>query len=199
MRKKADISFSGYYDEKTLRKDISNASLSLMIPGLVLAAVFTLKAIVSVGFWEKFSIAIALLGLLAVLLGVVIPRRMIPVTKKLSGFFNRVGVVLIKVLLIPVYCITFLTSFWYAKIKRRDYRFASWEDRRPVQTSFFATESESLVSRKRGFTVIGSILSGISAHKMYILLPLIFVLLVVGLLFFFVSSSTVFSFIYTFV
>lgn len=199
MKRKDNVPFSRDYDERSLRKEISNASLSLMIPGLIVSVVFALRAIVSMGFSEKFSIAMAVLGLLAVLLGVAVPRRMIPVTKKLSGFFNRVGVVLIKVLLIPVYCITFLTSFWYAKIKRRDYRFASWEDRRPVQTTFFEQESESLVSRKRGFMVIGSILSGISAHKMYILLPLILVLLVVGLLFFFVSSSTVFSFIYTFV
>jgi|GEM_PF-3404197 len=193
------MSFSQYYDEKKLKREISNASISLIVPGIVLATVSLMRYFVSEGFSEAISVFAVVFGLVLVVLGTFFPRYMLPVTKKLYRLFNKLGVVILKALLIPVYIVTYITTFWYAKRKNREYLFVKWDGEPSAGETYFKKEDGAKLNEGKSFRVIGSIFSGISVHKMYILLPLIIVLLLIGLLFFFISSSAVFSFIYTFV
>ena len=198
-RKETAASFSLAYDAKKQRKDISDTSFALILPGAALALIFGLRAIVSEGFAEIFSIAAAVCGLVLIALGTFLPQLLRPVTKKVFSFFNRIGLVILKALLLPVYFITFLFTFPFAKNKKAGYSFARWDGAAPGNATFFSKPEDGVLNQRKGLRVIGSIFSGIAAHKMYFLIPLIVVLLLIGLLFFFLSSSAVFSFIYTFV
>ena len=199
MKQEHYTSFSEYYNEKRQKKDISNASVSFIVPGFVLASVFLIRALSSRGAAEALSIAAAVFGLVLVVLGVIVPKRMIPAQKKAADVFNRIGTFLLRVLLVPVYFVTFITTFWYAKIRKKEYGFAQWESAPEIRGTYFVKGETAALDQRKSFRVIGSIFSGLAARKFYLLLPLIVVLLLIGLLFFFVSSSTVFSFIYTFV
>ena len=199
MRKDNKTLFSQYYSWNKRRKEIRDTSLSLIIGGFVVTALSLLKMIVNEGIVAAISMAAAIVGVALIVAGTVFPQQMVPVTKQFSAVFNRIGVIVIKALLIPIYIFTFITTFWYVGIKKKAYRFERWEHEPPVQKTFFEKSNALQVRSKKAYAVIGSIFSEIAAHKMYILVPLIIVLLVVGLLFFFVSSSSVFSFIYTFI
>ena len=153
----------------------------------------------SEGFAEIFSIAAAVCGLVLIALGTFLPQLLRPVTKKVFSFCNKIGLVILKALLLPVYFITFLFTFPFAKNKKAGYSFARWDGAAPGNATFFSKPEDGVLNQRKGLRVIGSIFSGIAAHKMYFLIPLIVVLLLIGLLFFFLSSSAVFSFIYTFV
>ena len=197
--KKETAPFSLAYDAKKLTKDISDASLGLIVPGLALAALFGVRAIASEGIGEGLCIAAAVFGLVCVALGTFVPRLLVPVMKKVFAFFNRVGLILLRALLLPVYFLTYLFTFPFAKNKKDAYHFAAWEGAAQPQTTYFTDTVDGSLNQRKSLRVLGSIFSGIAAHKMYVLIPLIVILLLIGLLFFFLSSSTVFSFIYTFV
>ena len=199
MKNIEETSFSRYYDAKNLKKEISNASIGLIIPGTALALIALMKSFVCEGFAWIVCIAAAVCGLALIILGTFFPQRMLPVTKKLSAFLNKIGVFILRALLVPIYLLTYITTFWYAKKKNREYAFIKWEEAPPVQPSFFEKEVAATIDERKAFGVVGSIFADLSAHKAYILLPMVLVLLLIGLLFFFISSSTVFSFIYTFV
>ena len=199
MKKKNDILFSEYYDAVHLKKRISESSLTLIIPGFIIAVLAAVKAIAYTGFPEIISIAAAVCGVIMILLGTVAPRRMIPVTEKLSGALNKLGAGIIRIILIPVYIILFITSFPFVKAGRRNHHFSRWQGSPPSGETFFEKEQAGFDDSKSRFKIIGSIVSGLSAHAAAFLLPVVFILLLLGLLFFFISSSTVFSFIYTFI
>lgn len=200
MRKDKKTLFSQYYHQKKQKREMINASLSLIIGGFFITAFFLIKMIVSVGVTEKVSIAAMLFGVVLIVLGTAIPHKIVPVVQGISLLFNKIGSVVIKVLLIPIYIFTFLTTFWFLRSKKKAYRFETWESSPPlIPNTYFEKGITQQVHSQKTYAVIGSIFSEISAHKMYILLPLVVILLVLGLIFFFVSSSTVFSFIYTFI
>jgi hypothetical protein len=199
MKIKTDELFSDYYDSVKLKKRISDCSLTLIIPGFIIAAGAAVKAIAATGIAEKIFIAAVICAVIMILLGTIAPRRMIPVTEKMSAVLNKVGAGIIRIILIPVYILLFITSFLFVKSGRRSHRFSRWQTDPPTAETFFEKEHEDLINSKSGFGVIGSIVSAVSSHRMYFLLPVIFILILLGLLFFFVSSSTVFSFIYTFI
>ena len=199
MKQERFTSFSQYYEEKKQKKEISDASFAFIVPGVVLAAVFLIRAHASRGAVEALSIAAAVCGLALVVLGVFFPKQMVPASKKVSAFFNKIGTFLLRVLLVPVYFVMFITTFWYAKIKKKEYGFAQWDAAPEPRSTYFVSDETIALDQRKTFRVIGSIFAGLAARKLWLLLPLILLLLLIGLLFFFVSSSTVFSFIYTFV
>ncbi|MBQ7638225.1 MAG: hypothetical protein IJS90_04930 [Clostridia bacterium] len=199
MKQKNRTSFSQYYDEKSLKKEISDASIALIVMGFILIFAAFLRWLVSVGFAQILSAAAIALGFALIVIGAFFTKNVLPVTRKVFAIFNKIGAFVIRGLLAPVYALTYITTFWYAGIKRRDYQFFEWDGSPPAESTFFEKENAAILNKKRAFGVIGSIFSGISSHKIYILFPLVIILLLIGLVFFFISSSTVFSFIYTFV
>lgn len=200
MRKDKKTLFSQYYYKKKQKREILNASVSLIIGGFFITGFFLIKMIVSVGVTETISFAAMLFGVVLIVLGTVIPHKTVPAVQGISRLFNRIGSVVIKALLIPIYVLTFLTTFWFLRSKKKAYRFETWENSPPmIPDTYFEKGITQQVHSQKTYAVLGSIFSEISAHKMYILLPLVVILLVLGLIFFFVSSSSVFSFIYTFI
>ncbi len=199
MKKNRQMLFSKIYDEKKRKKEISNASFSLIIPGTILSVLFFTKAIVSTGFVETINMIVFILGIILIITGAAIPNRLVPFTSVFSRFFNAVGVVILKAILVPVYLLTSFLTFWYATIIRRKFRFEKWKISKQTVATYFVKEKQALTGSKSRYSVIGSIFAELASRKLFILLPLLILLLVLGLLFFFISSSSVFSFIYSFI
>lgn len=199
MRNIKAATFSAEHAQRKRRKELSDASAAAIVFGTALTLVSLVRSFVSVGVLETAGIGAAICGVAAVLLGTFFPQLLLPVFQKLRSAFNRLGVWILRMILIPVYLLTCACTFLFLRRRKDDYSFESWRDLPPKKNSFFEKPGQTSLNEGKRFLVIGRVFAGISAHKAYFLVPLILLLLLIGLLFFFVSSSTVFSFIYTFV
>ena len=198
MNKKLKDSFSKTYDLNKNRKDISNASLAFIIPGFVLFLVFTLKGLVSVNLEMYIYYTLSGVSFILILLGTLFPKHLIPITTFLSNITNKIAVYIIKLALVLVYLLMFVFTFVFSNVYARNYQFIKWENDAPMQSTYFVKEKSIAPNNKKYFFVLSNIISGLLTYKLFFLIPFVFILLLIGLVFFFVTSSTVFSFIYTF-
>lgn len=200
MKKSDNMTFGQWREYENSRKQINEASWFGLITGLVLTLFFGYKS-----FWYDNTIIIIVFRSLAVLsiylfvLGGFFPHMLFSVTEKVKKIANYIGKFILKIILVPIYAILFIVSLFFKKKTSKRYEFYSWDSTDDAPEPKYS-DYESVEIKPHRSSMLGTlnrIIYVFAKNKLYFLLPLVLFLLVLGLIFFFLSSSSVFGFVYT--
>ena len=199
MRKNENLTFGQWRRNENRKKEVNEASWFGLISGLIIMAVCGLQAICSDGFLKLLFAILATIGLILFLLGGFNAPMLIPLAKSFRKAANFIGTWILRIILLPIYLILFIFSVFGKKSTSEKYEFYSWDDSGNVpDTSFLPYEHiQSKSHRSALLGTLNSIFFVFAKNKQYILIPLVILLLILGLVFFFLSSSSVFAFVYT--
>ena len=196
--KKKEISFSEYKRQRDEKKRINEASWAGLLSGLVLLTVFGYKALCEVGFRCALFTAVAAVGAALFLMGGFFPwglRKPFALIKKAFAFVGRT---VMRIILVPVYLLFSLLFLCIRPVIAKKHRFFRGKQFQTCEPAYAEYETAAYRSgRFASLSAVNNVLLFLSDNGMTILLPVVFLLLLLGLLFFFLSSHTVFSFIYT--
>lgn len=190
--------FSQWYAENTEKNKINESSWFGIIGGLVLTLVGVYQALCTDATANLLFKALAFIGLAVVIIAVIFPKILYKPMLILKSLFSFFGGFILKIVLLPVYIFMMLINLFIRKGYKKKFRFVKWDDAQPAK-SFFA-DCENTSDGKGNYTtsrVIGIVMSFFAGNQLYIVIPVIVVLLILGSIAFFASSHAVFSFVYT--
>lgn len=199
MRKNENLTFGQWRRNENRKKEVNEASWFGLLAGLILTAVFGLRAICSTGLLKTIFMIPTVIGFVLFLLGGFNAPMLIPLSKSFRKAASFVGTFLLRVILLPIYLILFVFSLFGKKRIAKKYEFYSWNSSDSAPEASFLPY-EHILSKPHRSALLGtlnSIFFVFAKNKQYILIPLVIILLMLGLVFFFLSSSSVFGFVYT--
>ncbi|MBO5410304.1 MAG: hypothetical protein J6A60_03485 [Clostridia bacterium] len=191
---KKEKTFSEEYDRRSRARLINDCSWFGIVWGIVLLLAAAYHAICTEGVVNIICKAIAVLGILLLVAGVAAPLILQKVTHAIRAVFSAFGGVVLKIFLLPVYFVmTVINAFTRKKFSAK-FGFGDFEKSKLADTAYCDFNADGRKTSKH--TVI-DVLGLFVSNGMYFLVPVILVLLFVGAVMFFASSSSVFSFVYT--
>lgn len=192
-------SFSEYYDNRKLKKEIGKTGLFLCLLCAVLAAVFFVRGLAAVGAQEILSYCFAAFFAGILVIYVCFPVALFRFVWKLRPVTDTVGKYILRLILIPVYLLLCLVSLPFAGRHRKNYQFASWEKEAPAADSYYTDDTQNVFGESASgtFRFLTSLLEATAKNGQYFLFPILILLLLLGLFFYFISSSSILGFIYT--
>ena len=174
--------------------------------GIVLIIIAGLKYLTTTHIIvEYISIFLFAFGLIILLLGIVFPYALYYPSKWMKKIINKIFLAVLLIILTMIYLLVLLPV---ALIKRKkwasDYGFFSWnDDTNNIKWKGFLPRvntmenSQKTEKRTNRIGMIVKIVNYFIERKNFILIPLLCLLLLTGLLFFFVTSSVITPMIYT--
>ncbi len=201
MKKNTDIkkvTFSEYKSFADRKKEISECNIFGMVAGTVIIISSLMKIICSMGAEEKIGYCILFFGVAVFLLAVIYPLVYSFPLKLLKKVTNRIGKPIVMIFIFPVYVLLFLVSLFTKKRIKLGYGFEKWSEKTDTAVFFSDYNYSDFVGKKHPFfAVLYNLFMFFSHNKILFLLPIIIILMCIGFVFFFLSTSTVFSFVYT--
>lgn len=196
--KKSTLSFREQYEISCEKRSINEASWFGIILGFWLAAAGLYNALCLEGILCVISYALAFAGMILFVLGSFLPAFLIKPIKHIKKIFGVVGNYIFRVLLIPIYLvISVLNLFTRNKFSKR-FSFVQWKENNDISSEF---SDYTQVKRHRHnnilFGIISDVLEALINIRMFVLIPIITILMILGMILFFASSNAVFSFVYT--
>ena len=196
--KKKKGAFSEYRRQKDEKKKINEASWTGLIAGLALIFVCGYRSLCEVGFKCVVFTAAAAVGAVLFILGGLFPWGLIRPLAIVKRCLSGIGKIILRVVLVPFYLLFAVTFAVIRPVVGEKYEFASGK-------KFFAAEpgyreyrpSAYKTGRFSSVAAVNNVLLFLTENDMAILLPIVLLLLVLGIFFFFISTHSVFSFIYT--
>lgn len=191
--------FSAFCDYNKLRREISVSGLFLCLLCTVLAAVFFVRGLASVGAQETLSYCFAAFFLGVLLVYVLFPASLFRFLWKLRPATNAVGKYVLRAILVPVYGLFCLFSLPFAAKQRKKYRFAAWDKAEDPAGSYFEADTQNVFRRGSAgsFRFLTGLLGAMAEKQQFFLFPVLLILLLLGLFFYFISSSSILGFVYT--
>mgnify|MGYP006383899019 CR=1 FL=1 len=198
QKNKADKTFTEEYEQRSTLKAINEYSWFGIIWGLALGLLGAYQAICTAGIISIIFKAVSVVGVVLLAVGVMAPLWLRKPAEIIKKAFSAVGNIILKVVLLPVYMVMAVVNLLNNKKYSSKCGFKNWEERDSAQTAYsdFNNSGES----KYKHTVTGTFVKVIGFfvnNKMYVVVPIVIILLFVGFVMFFASSSAVFSFVYT--
>jgi len=139
-----------------------------------------------------------LLGGILFLLAVICPVVYNIPLRYVQKIVNRVGKIIIIVLIFPVFLFISLMSLLTKKKILPRYSFEQWQETYNKTLSFEEFRYSDFMNKKSPLvTVIYNLFVFFASNSFLFLLPAVIILLCLGFVFFFLSTSSVFSFVYT--
>ncbi len=199
MKNKKEVkTFKALYEQKAQIKRINESSWFGIIIGALLFASGTYQSLCTVGILCVLFNIIALLGIVLILMGGFFPLALEKIVKANKTVFAFIGDLLLKSLLLPVYGAMIIINFFTHEKYLEKFGFCQYEEKCKRESSFVDYDEHNY--KKHRYATIDSITNVLlffSNNKMYIMIPIVIVLLVLGIMVFFASSNAVFSFVYT--
>ena len=191
-------SFTEYQKQRDEKKKINEASWTGLIVGLVLIVVCGYRSLCEVGFRCGAFTAAAAVGAVLFVLGGFFPWGLIRPLAVVKRGLSGVGKIVMRVVLVPFYLLYAVTFLVIRPAVGKKYEFAAGKH-------FFAAEPGYREHRPAAYrtgrfasvSAINNVLLFLTNNGMTILLPVILLMLVLGVVFFFISTHSVFSFVYT--
>jgi len=173
-----------------------------LMGGIILIAFGALNWLSATGLWEIACVCLAALGLLLVMLAVVVPAFLKYPYKAFRFFGNTAGKVVFAVVLAVLYFVFILPVGLILRRKREAQGYFTWKNTPPKPQSLFVavTQTDGSATKKRKASYLGityQLFSVFAGNRKYILIPVVIILVIVGLVLFFVSSNVMTAFIYT--
>ena len=195
----AFTSFSEYRAYQKQKKEVGRTGLFLCLFCAVLALVFYVRGLAFVGAKEFLSYCLAAFFAGIIVFYVCFPVALFSALHRLRPFTDRIGKVLLRALLVPVYLLLCLVALPFRGRQRKKYRFAAWDTEAPPEASFFTGDTQNVFGggSPGAFRFLTALLERIAKNGQYFLFPVLVLLLLLGLFFYFISSSSILGFIYT--
>lgn len=180
------------------KKETNACSITGLIAGALLCLVSGYNALCAFQTAKIIYTVIAAAGVLLFLCAAFAPSLLAVPVKYLGKFGNRIGMFIIRIILLPAYILIILFSLLFGKKARKRYEFRLWnnENDMPVP-SFVETEQKSEQKKNTLFGTLNRLSVIFSGNGMTYLVPVVIFLIIIGLVFFFLSANSVFVFIYT--
>ena len=196
--KQMKISFKDWYETKNNRKEINDCSWFGIVSGLCISIFCAYQSLCSIGITCSVFKVFAAIGLVLVLFGVFLPLKLkntVIFIKKISSF---VGHIILKTLILPLYFVLTLINIFKNKSYVKKFRFIQWNNESMITASYHCYKN-TVKNKKKNviFDILNSVFSVFIKNGMYILIPVVMILMILGLIMFFASSNAVFSFVYT--
>jgi len=192
------------YIERKKQRDTmeeqKNESIFGLMGGLILMAAGALNWLSATGPWEVVCICIFAIGFIFFLLGIVVPAFLKYPYRAFRFWGNAAGKALFAAVLAVLYCLLVFPIGLFMRRKREEQGYHSWNKEPPKPRSMFADikQTQPLKKTKASyFGILYSLLSVFIINRKFILIPATIILVIVGLVLFFVSSNVVTAFIYT--
>lgn len=191
--------------QKEFEKDKITKDMGLfgIVGGVVLFGVGGLNYLNNTGIVGTIWFVVASIGFALIALGLIVPDILVRPYNVLLGITSVIGNTIFRVLLLFVYYILIVPFGMITKKKREQYGYLSWdndENLTLINTSFDEwDESEAQNKRKSNgmLTVFINVIGMMIERKQIFMIPAIIVLVILGLLLFFASSTVLAPFIYT--
>ncbi len=174
--------------------------------GIVLIIVAGLKYLTTTHLIvEYISIFLMVFGLTILLLGIIYPYALYYPSKLLKKFINKIFLAILLIILTIIYILVLLPVALLKKKKwASEYGFYLWKNNtNNINWKGFSPRINTIENisknekRANRISIIIKIVSYFIERKNFILIPLLCLLLLTGLLFFFVTSSVITPMIYT--
>lgn len=178
---------------------IKDSSLFGLVAGTVFMLAGFLRWIVSYNGISYFWAALGIIGLFIFIAGVLIPQCIIWFYDGIRFIGNKIGHVIFSILLFVVYVLLIIPIGLLIKKKENHYFYAMWEgEYKGEKKSCFIPWKETMKTEAKGVggNALG-LLQYLFLNGRAVFLPVVFVLLFLGFILFFVSSSVFAPFIYT--
>ncbi|MBQ7654805.1 MAG: hypothetical protein IJS17_07010 [Clostridia bacterium] len=199
MQNNEKTTFGQWRKNEDERKKINEASWFGLIVGLAITVIFGLRAIISSGIVQLLFVFFTAIGMYLFVMGGFFPTSIMSVTEKFKKITNIIGKYVLRILLIPVYLIMLIISVFFKKSTSKKYEFYKWDSEEDSPKPQFIEYEETQI-KQHSSAILGTlnrIFFVFAKNKLLFLVPLVVILLVLGLVFFFLSSSSVFGFVYT--
>lgn len=198
-RKSQELTFGRWRARQTLKKEVNDCSWFALLLGSALFFSMAVRSRYTSGAGSVLCIAAASAGLLLFLTGGFCPLVLKRPVRLLTKALNGIGKIVLRVLLAPLYGLLVLFSLLSRLSGKRNYGFFHWEDADPVlpDSAFREYHEERENGRPGAFLgSLNSVFYALAKYKLLFLLPVVLLLLILGLIFFFLSAHSVFSFVY---
>ena len=199
MRNRKTKSFrEAYYNKKEI-SIVNEASFFGIIFGIAVFAFSGYNSLCTVGLVNILFKTMSVCAIVLVIVTVAFPMLISKPVAVLKKLFQRIGKIILIVLLSPVYILICLANLLMNKPYSEKFQFARWDNEAKFVPAGFS-DYEEVEYKEHKFITLGildEVFSFFSKKKMFILIPIATLLFILGIIMFFASSNAVFSFIYT--
>lgn len=183
-------------------EELKNETIFGLMGGIILMAVGVLNWLSAAKPWDVIFICVFFLGLAFLLLGVAAPSLLKYPYKAFRLWGNAVGKAVFAVLLAVLYFPLIFPVGLFLRRKRETQGYFAWKQAQPEPRSAFsdiARADGAAASPRRAsyWGILYQLFSGLITNRKFILIPAVVILVIVGLILFFVSSNVMTAFIYT--
>jgi len=188
--------------DKDILEEEKNQIIFGLMGGIILMVLGALNWLTSgPGVWEIVCICIAALGAVFFLLAIIVPAFLKYPYKAFRAWGNFVGKILFSFVLAILYLLFIFPVGLFLRRKREEQGYFTWDGTPPPPHSIFAdltqSENQARTTKASYLGILYRLLALFAANRKYILIPAVIVLVIVGLILFFVSTNVVTGFIYT--
>lgn len=199
MRKKEKVNtFSQEYDKRVRLNKVNESSWFGICWGLFMSSTGFYQSLCTEGAWYTFYKIICVFGLLLLLIGSLFPSVLDKPVCFIKKVFSVIGKHLLRLILLPIYLIFSIVNIFIKKTYSTKFKYINWECETEAEPVF--ENYVEITVKKSSYVILDTInntLSFFVKNKIYIAIPLVLILLILGMMMFFASSSAVFSFVYT--
>ena len=196
--RKTEKTFREEYDRRNRIKTANECSWFCIVWGLILFFACGYQAICTQGLLNAMYIIIALIGLLLLVFGTAAPLKMQKGVAFVKSVFSVFGNAVLKGILLPVYFVLMLINACNHKKYTQKFGFKNWDACNHTDTAYF--DFNRFDANKHKHTPLRTgidVLTFFAGNGMYVVIPIVIILLILGIVMFFVSTGAVFSFVYT--
>ena len=190
------------YRQRKLDNKLKDLGFFGIFGGTILILFGSIKWLISDVSFEKWYLVIAILGWAICISGLIIPDILGGLYRCFIAFGNFIGKIIFSYMLSFVYIILVVPIGLIMRKKRNNYDIAQWDgEYEGKENSGFAAWKNDLQKDEKNENSMRGIafrlLGYFFTSGQYILMPSVFILIVIGVFLFFVSSSVIAPFIYT--
>ncbi len=197
-KKSKPESFSEQRAVTEQKKEINACSWFGLLLGVVLMFVFFLRSLTTAGVLSVLCRIVVGLGGICFLLGGFYPLALRPLMRLMQKFGNFVGKYLLRILMAPIYLIMMIPGLFLRRSTAKKYEFTAWKDPDGIKAAYVPYSENEYKKGSAGFLgTLNNLFYFLAKNKLLFLLPIVIILVIVGLVFFFISANSVLTFIYT--
>ena len=179
---------------------ITNYAVFGQLGGLIVSLLGFMKWLTTYNaVMSNILLALTAFGLYMIISGVILPQSLEWCYKPFSIFGNKIGELIFDVLLLIVYFVFVLPVGLFMRRKNHDYLYLEWDDKYPYdeKNGFTSWKSSGASSKNGMLSTSARIIEMFMMNGKYIFIPAVLILIALGIILFFVSSSVMAPFIYT--
>lgn len=192
-----------YLERKKRRDDmeeLKNETIFGLMGGILLMLVGAVNWLMATGLREVACVCSFALGFLAFALAIAVPSLLKYPYKAFRFLGNAAGKAVFAAVLTVFYFLLVFPIGLFLRRKREEQGYFTWNAAQPKPRSTFLgipRAAGSKAGKASYFGILYNLVSGFVTNGKAVLIPVVVILVILGLILFFVSSNVITAFIYT--